>query len=56
MVGMLHLLDLRRTAEEALGDRFRLVEFHDAVLGWGNAPLAILDRLVEDYIDRASRR
>jgi uncharacterized protein (DUF885 family) len=56
MVGMLHLLDLRRTAEEALGDRFRLVEFHDAVLGGGNAPLAILDRVVGDYIDRASRR
>ena len=56
MVGMLHLLDLRRTAKEALGDRFRLIEFHDAVLGGGNAPLAILDRLVGDYIDRASGR
>ncbi len=54
MVGMLHLLDLRHTAEQALGDRFSLVDFHRALLGAGNVPLLLVDRLVEDYVRRAT--
>lgn len=54
MVGMLHLLDLRRLAQERLGDGFSLVDFHRALLGEGNVPLLLVDRLVEDYIRRAS--
>ncbi len=49
-VGMLHILELRARAEEKLGPAFKLAEFHDVVLGHGELPLDILDRLVDEYI------
>jgi uncharacterized protein (DUF885 family) len=48
--GMLRILDLRQRAQERLGDRFDLREFHDAVLENGAVPLVILDQLVDEYI------
>ena len=46
--GQLALLDMRRDAEEALGERFNLREFHEAVLMNGAMPLDILrDNLSE---------
>ena len=46
--GQLALLDMRRDAEEALGERFDLREFHEAVLMNGAMPLDILrDNLSE---------
>jgi uncharacterized protein (DUF885 family) len=50
--GMLKILELRESARTRLGERFDLREFHDAVLENGAVPLVILERLVDDYVDR----
>ncbi len=50
MIGMLEFVALRQKAEAALGDRFRLIEFHDLVIGSGPMPFSILERLVDEYI------
>jgi uncharacterized protein (DUF885 family) len=47
-IGAMTIQRLRRKAEAALGDRFDIRAFHDAVLGSGALPLPIL----EDKIDR----
>ncbi|MBN2388277.1 MAG: DUF885 domain-containing protein [Anaerolineales bacterium] len=52
-IGMLKMVELRDKAEELLGDRFDVRQFHDVVLKNGSLPLAILEQVVEDYIDRA---
>jgi len=49
-VGYLALLDLRARAETALGDRFDLMAFHDALLSLGNALLALVEDAVEAFI------
>ncbi len=44
---------LRDRAKAALGDRFDLKSLHNAVIGNGNMPLALLGRVVDDYIQTA---
>ena len=51
-VGMTRILELRQKAKDKLGDRFDLKEFHNVVLSNGSLPLAILERVVDDYIAR----
>jgi uncharacterized protein (DUF885 family) len=53
MIGQLRLLELREKARRALGDRFSLREFHDAVLTAGTVPLDMLGREVDAYIEGA---
>jgi uncharacterized protein (DUF885 family) len=50
--GALAIRDLRRRAEEALGPRFDVRRFHQAVLGHGAMPLEILAEHVEWWIAR----
>jgi uncharacterized protein (DUF885 family) len=50
MVGRLKILELRERAQQRLGDRFELREFHDVVLRNGSVPLVILERIVEDWL------
>jgi uncharacterized protein (DUF885 family) len=50
MVGQLEILELRRKAEQELGDRFELAQFHNIVLGNGALPLELLERLVDEWI------
>ncbi len=49
-IGQLKILELREKARAELGPRFNIKEFHNVVLQNGAVPLAVLDRLVEDYI------
>ncbi len=49
-MGMLKILELREKAKTALGDKFDLKAFHDAVLKNGAVPLDILSRLIDQYI------
>jgi uncharacterized protein (DUF885 family) len=49
-VGMMKILELRERARTALGERFDIREFHDQVLKNGSMPLAILERVIDDYI------
>jgi uncharacterized protein (DUF885 family) len=50
MVGKLEILKLRDNAKTALGASFAIRQFYDAVLHGGAAPLAILDKVVDNYI------
>jgi uncharacterized protein (DUF885 family) len=54
MIGRLEIQRIRREAEAALGDRFRIKDFHDAVLGAGPMPLPILARRVSDWVSAAA--
>jgi uncharacterized protein (DUF885 family) len=54
MQGKLEFLKLRDRAKKALGKRFDIRAFHDAVLLAGNMPLTVLDRRVDDYIAGAA--
>jgi uncharacterized protein (DUF885 family) len=49
-IGMLEMLELREEARAALGDEFDIRGFHDAVLGGGALPLALLERRVNDWV------
>jgi uncharacterized protein (DUF885 family) len=49
-IGQLKIVELRRRAEQALGNRFELRDFHEAVLGSGALPLEVLDAQVNAYI------
>jgi uncharacterized protein (DUF885 family) len=48
--GMLKILELREKAKQALGPKFTLAKFHDQVLTHGALPLALLERVIDDWI------
>jgi len=50
MVGKITILRLREAAKAALGPRFDIRQFHDAVLLSGSMPLTVLEHRVDDYI------
>ena len=49
-VGALKIQELRKHAENALGERFSLPAFHAVVIGDGALPLAVLERKVDRWI------
>lgn len=49
-IGMNKILELRKKAKEALGEKFDIRQFHDVILGNGPVPLNILEQFVNDYI------
>ena len=49
-VGQLHILALRERARQALGPRFDLRRFNNAVIDQGSLPLDVLSQQVEDWI------
>lgn len=51
-MGELKILELRKRAEEALGEDFDIRAFHDAVLENGSIPLTILEAKINDFIER----
>jgi len=57
MIGRLKILELRARAERALGDRFDIRRFHDAVLRNGSIPLDVLEAQIDEWIaaERARR-
>lgn len=54
-MGMIKILALRDQARTALGERFDIRDFHDAVIGAGALPLPILERRVNAYIENSSQ-
>jgi uncharacterized protein (DUF885 family) len=55
-LGAGHIEDLRHRAEAALGPRFDVRRFHDAVLGSGSLPPKILARHIDWWIEQEKRR
>ncbi|WP_313175013.1 DUF885 domain-containing protein [Massilia sp.] len=49
-IGALKIVELRRRAESALGDKFNIRKFHDIVLGEGTLPLSLLEAKVDRWI------
>ncbi|MBV1901202.1 MAG: DUF885 domain-containing protein, partial [Kordiimonadaceae bacterium] len=49
-IGMLKIQELRKKAEDTLGDKFDIRSFHDTILGGGALPLSILERRVDGWI------
>jgi uncharacterized protein (DUF885 family) len=56
MIGNIRIRELRAEAEKALGAKFDLRRFHDAVLLQGSVPLDVLERQVKDWIALERRR
>jgi len=54
-IGELQFLAERRRAEDALGARFEIRAFHDAVLDDGPMPLSILHEQISRWIDATTR-
>jgi uncharacterized protein (DUF885 family) len=55
-IGQLKIKALRQKAQAALGDKFDLRQFHNAVIDNGPLPLAILEQQVDRWIAAAGRR
>jgi len=49
--GFQRLLELRARAEELAGEGFDIKDFHDAALGEGALPMAVLEKHIEWYFD-----
>ncbi|MFN7673799.1 MAG: DUF885 family protein, partial [bacterium] len=49
-LGMKALLEQRERAKAALGEKFDIKGFNDAVLNSSSVPLTVLPRIVDDYI------
>ena len=54
-VGALKIQELRKKAEQALGERFDLKDFHAQVLGTGALPLPILEQKIDRWIASEQR-
>lgn len=50
-IGQLKILALRERAKKVLGDRFSLQQFHNVVLGTAAVPLAVLESVVDHWIE-----
>ena len=54
-IGELKIRELRARAEKALGAKFDLRRFHDAVLANGSVPLPVLEQQIEAFITAEAR-
>lgn len=50
-IGELRIKAMRERAEEALDDKFDIRRFHDTIVGNGSLPIAVLDEIVDEWIE-----
>ena len=55
-LGEMKIVELRAKAEKALGSKFDLRAFHDAVLAEGSVPLPVLEQRIDAFIARQSAK
>jgi uncharacterized protein (DUF885 family) len=55
-MGSRKIRELRTRAETALGDRFDIRRFHEAVIGSGSMPLAVLEKHIDWWIGEEKKR
>jgi uncharacterized protein (DUF885 family) len=51
-IGEIKIRELRRKAKKALGDKFDIREFHEVILEEGTVTLAIMEKRMDDYIEK----
>jgi uncharacterized protein (DUF885 family) len=51
-IGEIKMLELREKAQKEMGDRFDLRQFHNVVLKNGGMPLTILEKVIDEYIEK----
>jgi uncharacterized protein (DUF885 family) len=49
-IGSLRMMALRKRAQERLGDRFDIRQFHEWVLANGSMPLQVLEQVVDEHL------
>jgi uncharacterized protein (DUF885 family) len=54
-LGEMTIVDARAKAEKALGERFDLRAFHDAVLSLGSVPLPVLQQRIDRFISEGGK-
>ncbi len=52
VLGYLEIANLRETAEEKLGEKFNIKDFHDFLLSFGPAPFSIISSHMNTWIDK----
>ncbi|CAM4176325.1 DUF885 domain-containing protein [Gillisia limnaea] len=53
-IGEIKIRELRKKAEEEMGDKFNIRDFHEVILGQGTVTLEIMEELVNEYIKNES--
>ena len=51
-IGQLKILELRTRAEEVLGDKYDIKDFHHEVLKRGSLPLELLEFYIDEWINQ----
>ena len=49
-IGELRIKALRQKAQKELGEKFDIRLFHDAILGNGSLPIAVLEEIMSEWI------
>ena len=49
-IGEIKIRELRKKAEEKLGGKFDIREFHEVILEKGTVTLPLLEKLIDNYI------
>ena len=51
-IGSLRMMALRKRAQERLGPRFDIRQFHEWIIGAGSMPLQVLEQVVEEKLQQ----
>src|SRR6186713_296364 len=55
-IGQLKISELRKKAEDALGDKFNIALYHDEVLKYGPLPLDVLESIINRWIEEQKKK